>query len=68
MKRKLLQLAPEVLARVAANFSIHGQTHAENAARLADYLHQYGLTYSDLAARFQLSQAPSPAKPTATTE
>ena len=43
MKRKLLQLAPEVLARIAANFSIHRQTHAENATRLADYLHQYRL-------------------------
>ena len=54
MKKRILQLKPEVLARIASNFSIHGKTHAENAALLAEYLLQYGLTYEDLAARFQL--------------
>jgi sigma54-dependent transcription regulator len=54
MKKKLLKLKPDVLARIASNFSIQGKTHAENAARLAEYLLQYGLTYEDLGARFQL--------------
>jgi hypothetical protein len=65
MKKRLLKLQPEKLTFIAAQFSITGGTLAERASRLAEYLNNYGLTFEDLACRFQLEHEDFTRKATA---